>query len=158
MNDEKKPYRILNFTASPRVMVVEARFYDDIADNMFAGAKAVFDANGATFQRFSVPGALEIPAAIEMGVRSKRFDAYLALGCVIRGETSHYDIVAGESARGLMDLTMRHGICLGNGILTVESRAQAEARANPADMDKGGGAAQAALEMLALQLQIAGAA
>lgn len=135
-------------------MVAEARFYEDIADHLFEGAKAVFDRNGASYERFTVPGSLELPAAIEMGVRAGRFDAYLALGCVIRGETSHYDIVAGESARGLMNVSLRHALALGNGILTVESKAQALARANKTDMDKGGGAAQAALEMLALKHQI----
>ncbi len=154
MNEDKKAYKKLSFDKPPHVMVVEARFYEDIADNLFAGAKAVFDANGATYERFTVPGSLEIPAAVEMAVRAGRFDAYLALGCVIRGETSHYDIVAGESSRGLMDLSVKHGIALGNGILTVESRQQAEARANPADMDKGGGAAQAALEMAVLKTKI----
>lgn len=151
MNEDKKNYKPLSFRKPPRVMVVEARFYESIADQLFSGAKAVLDSNGASFERFTVPGSLEIPAAVEMGVRSGRFDAYLALGCVIRGETTHYDIVAGESSRGLMDLSIRHALALGNGILTVESRQQAEARANPADMNKGGGAAQAALEMYALR-------
>lgn len=154
MNEDKKAYKTLSFDKPPHVMVVEARFYEDIADNLFAGVKAVFDANGATYERFAVPGSLEIPAAVEIGARAGRFDAYVALGCVIRGETSHYDIVAGESSRGLMDLSMKHGLALGNGILTVESRQQAEARANPDDMDKGGGAAQAALEMLAIKNKI----
>jgi 6,7-dimethyl-8-ribityllumazine synthase len=154
MNEDKKSYKSLQFSKAPHVMVAEARFYGDIADMLFDGAKAVFDANGATFERFTVPGSLELPAAIEMGVRAGRFDAYLALGCVIRGETSHYDIVAGESARGLMDVSIRHALALGNGILTVESKAQALARANRADMDKGGGAAQAALEMLVLKQQM----
>ncbi len=155
MNEDKKAYQKLTFDKAPHVMVVEARFYEEIADNLFDGAKAVFETNGASFERFTVPGALEIPAAIEMGARAGRFDAYVALGCVIRGETTHYDIVAGESSRGLMDLTIKHAIPLGNGILTVESKQQAMARANPADMDKGGGAAQAALEMVALKQQIA---
>ncbi|MFA5591958.1 MAG: 6,7-dimethyl-8-ribityllumazine synthase [Micavibrio sp.] len=154
MNEDKKSYGKIDFIKKPHVMVVEARFYEDIADMLFAGAKAVFDMNGATYERFTVPGALEIPAAVEMGVQSGRFDAYLALGCVIRGETSHYDIVAGESSRGLMNISTGHGIALGNGILTVESRPQAEARANPAEMDKGGGAAQAALEMAALKERV----
>jgi 6,7-dimethyl-8-ribityllumazine synthase len=154
MNEGKKSYPKLSFEKPPRVMVAEARFYADITDLLFEGAKAVFDGCGATYERFTVPGALELPAAIEMGTRSGRFDAFLALGCVIRGETSHYDIVAGESSRGLMDLSIKHGIALGNGILTVESKQQAMARANPAEMDKGGGAAQAALEMFALKQKI----
>lgn len=152
MNEEKpKARKSLQFTKKPHVMVVEARFYEDIADKLFAGAEAVFKSHGATFERFSVPGSLEIPAAVEIGTRSGRFDAYLALGCVIRGETSHYDIVAGESSRGLTDLSIKHGLALGNGIITVESRQQAEARANPNNMDKGGAAAQAALEMAAMK-------
>lgn len=154
MNEDKKSYRTLEFKKPPHVMVAEARFYEDVADMLFDGAKAVFDSNGATFERFTVPGALELPAAIEMGVAAGRFDAYLALGCVIRGETSHYDIVAGESARGLMDVSIRHGLALGNGILTVESKQQAIARASRAEMDKGGGAAHAALEMVALKHRI----
>lgn len=154
MNEDKKTYKKLAFAKIPHVMVVEARFYEEIADNLFAGVKAVMESNGATYERFTVPGSLEIPAAVEIGERSGKFDAYVALGCVIRGETSHYDIVAGESSRGLMDLSIKHGLCLGNGILTVESKQQAMARANPADMDKGGGAAQAALEMVALKQQL----
>lgn len=157
MNEDKKAYQKLSFKKAPHVMVVEARFYETVADNLFAGAEAVFKASGATYERFAVPGALEIPAAVELGTRSGRFDAYLALGCVIRGETTHYDIVAGESSRGLIDLSIKHGLCLGNGILTVESRQQADARANPADMDKGGGAAQAALEMVVLKDKVLGA-
>lgn len=154
MNEDKKTYKKLAFAKIPHVMVVEARFYEEIADNLFAGVKGVLESNGATYERFTVPGSLEIPAAVEIGERSGKFDAYVALGCVIRGETSHYDIVAGESSRGLMDLSIKHGLCLGNGILTVESKQQAMARANPADMDKGGGAAQAALEMVALKQQL----
>lgn len=147
MKTDVKAHKVLEFKKPPRVMIVEARFYEDIADQLFAGAEAVLKDCGAAYERFAVPGALEIPAAVEMGVRAGRFDAYLTLGCVIRGETSHYDIVAGESARGLMDLSIKHALCLGNGILTVESRQQAQARANPSDMDKGGGAARAVLEM-----------
>lgn len=135
-----------------RVLIVEARFYEDIADMLYAGAVAVLDVAGAAYERVAVPGALEIPAAVAMAEEGKgAFDAYVALGCVIRGETSHYDIVAGESARGLMDLSVRRGLCIGNGIQTVENRAQAYVRADPAQKDKGGGAARAALEMLALK-------
>jgi 6,7-dimethyl-8-ribityllumazine synthase len=157
MNEEKKSFRKLSFPKPPRVMVVEARFYEDIADMLFEGVKAVLDANGATYERCPVPGSLEIPAAVEIGLLSQKFDAYVALGCVIRGETSHYDIVAGESTRGLTHLSIKHGLCIGNGILTVESRQQAQVRANPAEMNKGGGAAQAALEMLALRQKLLGA-
>lgn len=155
MNEDKKAYKKPDFAKPPHVMVVEARFYEDLGDMLFDGARAVLEANGATYERFTVPGALEIPASVELGVRAGRFDAYLALGCVIRGETGHYDIVAGESSRGLMDISIKHGAAIGNGILTVENKQQAVARANPSDMDKGGGAAQAALEMAALKQRIA---
>lgn len=152
MKKENVPtYRSLTFKARPRVMIVEARFYDDIGDMMMEGAAKVFEAQGADFESYAVPGALEIPAAMEFGIKTGRFDAYLALGCVIRGATTHYEIVSGESARALMDMSVRHGLCLGNGILTVENMEQAIERADPSQMDKGGGAAQAALEMLALK-------
>src|SRR5690606_19741723 len=115
-------------TEAPHVMIVEARFYEDIADELAKGALAAVEAAGATFERFEVPGAFEIPAAISYAVRSmdfyggrRRFDGYVALGCVIRGETSHYDYVCGESARKLMDLSSQYALALGYGILTVEN-------------------------------------
>lgn len=152
MQKEGSPsYRSLRFKARPRVMVLEARFYEDIGDMLMKGATQVFDMQGADFESFRVPGALEIPAAVEFGIKTGRFDAYLALGCVIRGGTTHYEIVSGESSRALMDQSVKHGLCLGNGILTVENMAQAIERADPSQMDKGGGAAQAALEMFALK-------
>jgi 6,7-dimethyl-8-ribityllumazine synthase len=132
----------------PHVLIVEARFYDDIADLLLAGATRALGAGDATFDRVTVPGALEIPAAIRLALEGAGYDAFVALGCVIRGETSHYDIVAGESARGLMDLAVRQGALIGNGILTTDSGAQARARADPAGKDKGGGAARAALALL----------
>ncbi len=144
-------------TVSPRVLIVEARFYDDIADAMLEGAVAALDEAGARYDRISVPGALEIPPAIvlaaEAGARDVRFryDAYVALGCVIRGETTHYDIVSNESARGIMDLGIRLGLSIGNGIITVENDDQAWARARKTDLDKGGGAAKAALALVALK-------
>ena len=107
------------------ILIAEARFYDDIADELVEGAKAVLDAAGATFETVAVPGAYELPAAVRMAIESGRFDGYIALGCVIRGETSHYDYVCGESARGLMMLCTKHGIALGYGILTTETRDQA---------------------------------
>src|SRR5262252_54584 len=117
--------------APPHVLIVEARFYEDIADEMVRGAMQALDAAGASHERLSVPGAFEIPAAIAMAIEAQTkdpgrrpFDGFLALGCVIRGETTHYDYVCGESARGLMDLTWRHKIALGYGILTVENDAQ----------------------------------
>jgi len=141
---------------APHVALVEARFYADLSDELAAGALAVLAAAGASVERFAVPGALEIPGAVALlaarpARAGRRFDGYVALGCVIRGETSHYDIVAGESARGLMDLTVQRRLAIGNGILTVEDEAQAWARARRSDMDKGGGAAAACLAMIGLR-------
>ena len=129
------------------ILVIEARYYAEICDELARGAIAALTRAGATHERVAVPGALEIPGAIARAARAKRFDGYVALGCVLRGETTHYDIVANESARGIMDLTME-GLAIGNGILTCESEAQAWARANIGEMDKGGGAAEAALTMI----------
>jgi 6,7-dimethyl-8-ribityllumazine synthase len=140
-----------------RVLVVEARFYDDLADALLAGARDVLEAFGTDIDVVTVPGALEIPGAVAMAEAANAgFDGYVALGCVIRGETHHFDIVANESARGLMDLTIRQGLAIGNGILTVEDEAQAWARANVAEGDKGGGAARACLEMISLKRRWAG--
>ena len=113
----------------PHLLIVEARFYDEIADLLLAGATRALDAAGAGFEQVTVPGALEIPAAIRLALDHGRYDGYVALGCVIRGETSHYDIVAGESARGLTDLAVQRGALIGNGILTTDTGAQARARA-----------------------------
>ncbi|GGI70308.1 6,7-dimethyl-8-ribityllumazine synthase [Polymorphobacter multimanifer] len=132
------------------ILIVEARFYDAIADAEVAGAVAVLDAAGATHERITVPGALEIPGAIALAEATGRFDGYVALGCVIRGETFHFEVVAGESARGIMALTL-DGMAIGNGILTVENEAQAWARARASEKDKGGEAAKAALAMVALR-------
>ena len=131
-----------------RVLVVEARFYARINDLLLAGACAALDAAGAMVEHVVVPGALEIPSAIAMAHGAGRFDAYVALGCVIRGETTHYDLVAGESCRGIMELGIRERAAIGNGILTVENEAQALVRADPRQQDKGGGAALAALSLL----------
>ncbi len=139
----------------PHLLIVEARFYEDISDALYEGAKLALGAAGATHERVTVPGALEIPYAIRMaveasdeGVIAKPFDGYVALGCVIRGETTHYEIVSEQSARGIMDLTLQ-GIAIGNGILTVEDEDQAWERASAEKLDKGGGAAAAALSMIA---------
>jgi 6,7-dimethyl-8-ribityllumazine synthase len=132
----------------PHLLIVEARFYDEIADLLLAGAQRALESAGAGFDRVTVPGALEVPAAIRLALEGGRFDAFVALGCVIRGETAHYDIVAGESARGLMDLAVQRGALIGNGILTTENGAQARVRADPAGKDKGGDAARAALALL----------
>jgi 6,7-dimethyl-8-ribityllumazine synthase len=139
-----------------RVLVVEARFYDDIADMLLTGATRALKDAGIAFDRVSVPGSLEIPPAIAIALAAaeetgKQYDGVVALGCVIRGETSHYDIVAGESARGLMDLALMHALPVGNGILTVDTEEQAVARARPDKWDKGGGAAKAALALIRLK-------
>jgi 6,7-dimethyl-8-ribityllumazine synthase len=139
-----------------RVLIVEARFYDDIADQLLAGAKAALQAEETDYVVVTVPGALEIPGTIAIAVEGaaahgRPFDAVVALGCVIRGETGHYGIVAGESARALMDLTVDLRLPIGNGILTVETDEQARARADAAGMNKGGGAAEAALTVLRIK-------
>ncbi|WP_174285624.1 6,7-dimethyl-8-ribityllumazine synthase [Sphingomonas bacterium] len=132
------------------VLIVEARFYDHLNDLLLAGARAAIETAGHSHETITVPGALEVPGAIALASESGRYDAYVALGVVIRGETYHFEIVAGESARGLMALSM-DGLAIGNGILTTEDEAQAIVRAEPTQLDKGGGAATAALAMLALK-------
>ncbi|MFM6854760.1 MAG: 6,7-dimethyl-8-ribityllumazine synthase [Sphingopyxis sp.] len=132
------------------ILIVEARFYEHLNDMLLAGARAAITAAGHTHETLTVPGALEVPGAIAMAERSGDFDGYVAIGVVIRGETYHFEIVAGESARAIMALTL-DGLPIGNGILTTEDEAQAIRRADPAQLDKGGGAAQAALAMLALK-------
>ena len=133
-----------------KILIVEARFYAHLNDLLLAGARAVIEAAGHAHETITVPGALEVPGAIALAAESGRYDAFVALGVVIRGETYHFEIVAGESARALMALTL-DGLAIGNGILTVENEAQALARARPDDKDKGGEAAKAALAMLALK-------
>jgi len=132
------------------ILIVEARFYAHLNDMLIAGARAALEAEGHTVEVLTVPGALEIPGAIALAAEAERYDAFVAIGVVIRGETYHFEIVAGESARAIMALTM-DGIAIGNGILTVENEAQALVRADPAQKDKGGEAAKAALALLALQ-------
>lgn len=132
------------------LLIVEARFYEGLNDMLLAGVRGALDAAGHSHETITVPGALEIPGAISLAVESGRYDAYVAVGIVIRGETYHFEIVAGESARGIMALTM-DGVAIGNGILTVENDDQAEVRANPAKKDKGGEAAKAALALLDLR-------
>lgn len=133
-----------------RVLIAEARFYAHLNDLLLTGARAAIEAAGHQHETVTVPGALELPAAIALAAESGRFDAYVALGVVIRGETFHFEIVAGESARGIMALTL-DGLPVGNGILTVEDEAQAIVRADPKQGDKGGDAARAALAMLELK-------
>ena len=142
-----------------RFLIVEARFYDDLADELLRGARAALAAAQVEVDVLTVPGALEIPAtlaiALDVAERAGRpYDAAVALGCVIRGETGHYDIVAGESARALMDLAVVRRLPLGNGILTVENEAQAWTRARVGELDKGGGAAEAALAVLRIKRRL----
>ena len=137
------------FDRPVKVLIVVAPYYKDIADNLIAGAKAEIEAAGGTAEVAEVPGALEVPTAIGMAARLCDYDAYVALGCVIRGETTHYDTVCNDSSRAIQLMGLQ-GLCIGNGILTVENRDQAVVRADPADQNKGGGAAAAALHLLAL--------
>ena len=138
-----------------RFLIVEARFYDHLNDMLVAGARAALEAAGHGVDVLTVPGALEIPGAIALASESGQYDGYVGIGVVIRGETYHFEIVAGESARGIMALTM-DGMAIGNGILTVENEDQALVRADPNQKDKGGEAAQAAMALLKLQERFAG--
>lgn len=140
---------------TPHILIVDAPYYADICEELLNGATEVLRQAGATSERVSVPGALEIPAAVAYAIRSldvyaarRRFDGFVALGCIIRGETTHYESVANETNRGLQDLVLRHCLALGNGVLTVENGAQAWERARTDRKNKGGGAAQACLDML----------
>jgi 6,7-dimethyl-8-ribityllumazine synthase len=146
-----------------RILIVEARFYSDLADELLRGASDALEAFGATYDVVTVPGALEIPGAISMAEEGAHrpaggvpYDGYVALGTVIRGETYHFEIVSNESARGLMDLTVGKRLAIGNGVLTVEDEEQAWARARASEGDKGGGAARAALTMIELKQQMLG--
>ncbi|PZO81460.1 MAG: 6,7-dimethyl-8-ribityllumazine synthase [Mesorhizobium amorphae] len=145
-------------TQSPHLLIVEARFYDDLSDALLAGAHAALAEAGASADVISVPGALEIPAVIAMAAAgTKHYDGYVALGCVIRGETYHFDVVSNESSRGLMELSIRHLLAIGNGILTTENEEQAWVRAQISDdeaSDKGGGAARAALRMIEVSREL----
>ncbi len=143
-----------------RVLIVEARFYEHISDALLTGATHVLDEAGAQYDRIAVPGALEVPAAIAMAVDAAQkkkapYDGVVALGCVIQGETYHFELVANESARGLMDLSLDRQLAIGNGILTVDTELQALARATPDNRNKGATAARAALAMIALKRKLA---
>ncbi|MGC6529589.1 MAG: 6,7-dimethyl-8-ribityllumazine synthase [Candidatus Puniceispirillaceae bacterium] len=141
---------------SGHYLIVEARFYEDLLDSLAEGAIAALEDAGASFDRVEVPGALEIPGAIALAAASGHaYDGYVALGCVIRGETSHYDTVCNESSRGIMELTIKDYLAIGNGIITVENSDQAWARARMSDKDKGGDAARAALNMAGLKAAFA---
>ena len=137
-----------------RFLIVEARFYNHLNDMLIAGARAALEAGGHQVEILAVPGALEVPGAIALAAESGRYEGFVGLGVVIRGETYHFEIVAGESARGIMALTM-DGLAVGNGILTVESEAQAIVRADPAQLNKGAGAAEAAMALLGVQEKFA---
>jgi len=141
---------------APRVVIVAAPFYRKIADGLIAGARAVLEVAGAKHELIEVPGALEIPVAIRLAAESGAYEGYVALGCVIRGETTHYETVCNDSSHGLMLLGLERGLAIGNGILTCETMTQAEVRAAPDDMDKGGGAAAAALHLIALARRFRG--
>ena len=144
-----------SFQNDPKVLIVIAPYYKPIADNLLKGATTEISASNGTFETVEVPGALEIATAIGIAERLEKFDAYVALGCVIRGETSHYETVCNDSSRGLTLLGLQ-GLCIGNGILTVENFEQAEERADPEKQNKGGGAAAAALHLLSLSHKWAG--
>ena len=140
----------------PHILIIEARFYDDLADELARGAIAALEEAGASYERIAVPGVLEIPGALSMAMAAVEddisdYDGYVTLGVVIRGETTHYDIVANESARAIMDLSVEGCIAVGNGIQTVENSDQAWARARVEEKDKGGGAARAALAMIGIR-------
>jgi len=140
-----------HFDKPPKLLIVVAPYYKDIADQLVAGARAAIDGVGGQHETVEVPGALEVPTAIRLAAASSRdFDGFVALGCVIRGETTHYDTVCNDSSR-MLSLMGVEGLCIGNGILTVENRAQAKARAEAAGQNKGGGAALAALHLIALR-------
>ncbi len=134
-----------------KVLIVEARFYEDMADALAEGAAAVLDAAGVAYERVSVPGVLEVPVAIKYAADSNAYDGYVALGVVIRGETTHYEIVCNESARALMELGIKDQLPIGNGIQTVENSDQAWARCKMSEKDKGGGAAKATLALMGLR-------
>ena len=138
------------FDRAVKVLIVVAPYYKDIADGLVAGAVAELEKVGASLEVVEVPGALEVPTAIRIAFRQSNFDGFVALGCVIRGETTHYDTVCNDSSRAIQLLGLE-GACIGNGILTVENYQQASVRSDPADQNKGGGAAAAALHLIALE-------
>lgn len=146
-------------TTPLRLLIIEARYYEHLSDMLLAGAKAALDAAGASYDVVSVPGALEVPAAISFALDGADedgvdYDGFVALGCVVRGQTYHFEIVSNESSRALMDLAVEESLAIGNGILTVENEAQALARARPEEGDKGGHAARTALAMIELRQRL----
>ena len=155
-NEQHYTLPLPGFDKPVKLLIVVAPYYKDITDQLVAGARGVAEACGAEVEVIEVPGALEIPTAIAMAERMSNYDGHVALGCVIRGETTHYETVCNDSSRAITLLGLQ-GACIGNGILTVETRAQAEARAEVAGQNKGGGAAAAALHLVALSRKWAGA-
>ena len=154
-NTQHHELALPQFDAPVRLLAVVSPYYKDVTDGMLAGARATAARAGAVFDVVEVPGALEIPTAVGMAARSGHYDGFVALGCVIRGETTHYDTVCNDSSRGLTLLGLQ-GVCVGNGILTVENLGQAQVRADPDGQNKGGGAAAAALHLVALSRRWAG--
>lgn len=156
--ETKRVPATFNIESKPHLLIVEAPFYEDVAALQMKGVKAVLDRVGATYDTLAVPGALEIPAAIVYAIRGldfdptrRRYDGYIALGCVIKGGTMHDEIVGTESARALQDVAIRHVLAIGNGILTCNTHAQAVERADPDRMDRAGAAAEAALRMIEIK-------
>ena len=144
-----EPLNAPNISGPFEILIVRAPYYRDISENLLIGATKAIKEAGGEFELIDVPGALEVPIAIGIAERIKKYDGYVALGCVIRGATTHYETVCTESNRGITSLGLQ-GLCIGNGILTVENREQAEERADPNDQNKGGGAALAAIHLIAL--------
>jgi 6,7-dimethyl-8-ribityllumazine synthase len=153
MAEARRELKALPSVEGAKFLIIEARYYDGIGEMLLQGATQALRAVGATWEIVNVPGALEIPAAIRMLTKSGDYAGAIALGCVIRGETYHFEIVAGESSRAIMDLTVRKMLAIGNGILTVENEAQAIVRADPEQGDKGGDAARAAITLHHLRKQ-----
>lgn len=158
MEHKQKRQTSFVFETNPHIMIVEGRYYNDVADLLLQGAKAVLEQAGATYEVHTVPGALEIPAAVLYAVKSlnfdairKRFDGYVALGCVLKGKTRHDEVVGNESARGLQSIALDHTLAIGNGILTCDTKDQALERADPARQDRGGAAAAACLRLIELK-------
>jgi len=158
MQEHKSAPMTFKFDAAPHVLIVEGRFHNDVADLLLEGTKTVLERAGATFDVITVPGALEIPAAILYSVKGldfdptrRRYDGYVALGCVLKGGTRHDEIVGNESARGLQDIALKYVLAVGNGILTCNTREQVLERADPVKMDRGGAAAEACLRMIELK-------
>lgn len=156
--EQKRPPATFQFESKPHILVVEARFYEDIGALQMQGVKAVMDRAGATYDVLAVPGALEIPAAIMYAIRAmdfdptrRRYEGYIALGCVLKGGTQHDEIVGNESARALQDIAVRHTLAIGNGILTCNTHEQAVERADPGRQDRAGAAAEAALRMVEIK-------